>query len=107
MKVLNAEETIRFFRSYGVKDEESVKAWVEENNKNADPNSKNQPVDEWDLYDYNTQCYVKGTAYEPGIDDKTKIERLIEENALLKKEIEELRAEKYRLEKLLGINDWF
>lgn len=54
MKVLNAEETIRFFRSYGVKDEESVKAWVEENNKNADPNSKNQPVDEWDLYDYNT-----------------------------------------------------
>lgn len=54
MKVLNAEETIRFFRSYGVKDEESVKAWVEENNKNADPNSKSQPVDEWDLYDYNT-----------------------------------------------------
>lgn len=107
MKVLNVEEAIRFFRSYGVKDEKTIKEWVEENNKKADPARESQPIDEWDLHDFNDWCSVKGTAYEPGIDDQTRITRLFEEITFLKKEIEELRAENYHLQKLLGINDWF
>ncbi|WP_088049438.1 hypothetical protein [Virgibacillus dakarensis] len=107
MSILNAEEAIRFFKSYGFRvDEGSVKEWVKENNKQANTTCKNRPIEEQDLYRYNDWCYVKGTAYEEGIDDKTKISRLLEEVSLLKKEVEYLRDEKHNLENLLGMNDW-
>jgi len=92
MSVLNAEEAIRFFKSYGFRvDEGSVKEWVEDNNKKANTTCESRPVDEDDLYRYNDWCFIKGTAYEEGIDDKTKIARLLEEVTQLKKEVEKLK----------------
>jgi hypothetical protein len=106
MSLLNTEEAIRFFNSYGFRvDEGSVKEWVEENNKRANSMGETRQIVEDDLYRYNDWCYVKGTAYEEGIDDKTKIKRLLEDVSLLKKEVESLKEQKRHLEDLLGMND--
>lgn len=108
MGILNIEEAIHFFKSYGFRvDEKSIKEWVNENNKKANSNGESRPIDEDDLYRYNDWCLTKGTAYEDGIDGITKIARLLKENFLLKKEIEKLKKEKLILEDLLGMNDWF
>ncbi len=107
MNVLNAEEAIHFFKSYGLRvDETLVIQWVKENNEKAVRPFENRPIVEEDLYIYNDWCRVKGTAFEEGIDDTTKIIRLLEENLLLKKEVEKLKAEKQRLEDSFGLNDW-
>ncbi|WBX79472.1 hypothetical protein PD280_17480 [Virgibacillus salarius] len=45
----------------------------------------------------------EGTAFEEGIDDQTKIERLLEEITDLKKQIVKLQEEKAELEDQLGI----
>ena len=106
MSILNAEEAICFFKSYGLKvDAKSVKEWVEEDNKRANSTCESHQIVETDLYRFNDWCLVKGTAYEEGIDDKTKIARLLEEISLLKKEVESLKDEKRHLENQLEIND--
>jgi hypothetical protein len=46
---------------------------------------------------------LKGTAYEEGIDDQTKIAHLTEERDELKRKIETLEMEKRVLEELVGI----
>ncbi len=107
MSLINAEEAIRFFYSYGLRvDQNSVKEWVKETNKKAHKTVEIRTVVEDDLLRYNDWCLIKGTAYEQGIDDTTKIARLLEENDLLKKEVEKLKNENQRLEDLLGFNDW-
>lgn len=45
----------------------------------------------------------EGTAFEEGIDDQIKIERLLEEITDLKKQIVKLHGEKAELEDQLGI----
>ncbi|MBC2724325.1 MAG: hypothetical protein HGJ97_16940 [Desulfosporosinus sp.] len=107
MRVLNAEEAIRFFKTYGFRvDEASVREWVKENNKKANTACESCPIDEEDLHSYDYWRFEKGTAYEDGIDDKTKIARLLNEVSKLKKEVEQLKDEKQHLENLLGLNDW-
>jgi hypothetical protein len=107
MSVLNVEEVIKFFKSYGFRvDEESVREWVKDNNKKANRTGESRPIIEDDLLRYNHWCIVKGTAYEDGIDDNTKITRLLEEVELLRKEVQHLKNEKYDLESLLGKNNW-
>ena len=103
MGILNVEETIRFFKSYGYRvDEDSVKEWVKENNMKVSKSCKKCQVVEEDIYRYNDWLMAKGTPYEEGIDDKTKIARLEEEVAMLKKEVEQLKNEKSILEDQLG-----
>ncbi|ESU34270.1 hypothetical protein G3A_02030 [Bacillus sp. 17376] len=104
MSVIDAEEAIRFFKTYGIKfDEESVKEWAEDYNKSADIACESRQIEERDLYTYNHWCVLKGTAYEDGIDDKTKIARLLEEIAELKQKNSELNQEIQILESKLGI----
>jgi hypothetical protein len=105
MSVINAEEAIRFFKTYAFRlDEVSVKEWAEEYNKNADTPCESRPIEEKDLYTYNLWSVLKGTAYEDGIDDKTKIVRLLEEIAELKQKNSELHKEIQILELKLGIS---
>jgi hypothetical protein len=107
MSVLNPEEAVRFFKSHGfIVDEESVKEWVKYSTRKVNTNGESHPINEEDLYRFNDWYVVKGTAYEEGIDDKMKIARLLEEVALLKKEVGNLKNEKLHLENLLGMNNW-
>lgn len=72
MSVLALTKTTKFFRSYGVKcDDKLVEEWL-----NTTPTTKDYQVSEDDLYNFNKWCKWKGTAYEEGIDDQTKIARL-------------------------------
>lgn len=50
MGILNVEETIRFFKSYGYRvDEDSVKEWVKENNMKVSKSCKKCQVVEEDI----------------------------------------------------------
>lgn len=61
MSLLNTEEAIRFFNSYGFRvDEGSVKEWVEENNKRANSMGETRQIVEDDLYRYNIGVTLKG-----------------------------------------------
>jgi hypothetical protein len=101
MSVLALTETIKFFRSYGVKcDKKVVEEWLQSTLITKDGSNR---VCEEDLYEFNEWCRWKGTAYEKGIDDQTKIARLLEEINGLKGEISALEKEKEDLEKQLGV----
>lgn len=101
MSVLALTETMKFFLSYGIKcEEELVEEWI---NTSSTTKDLNYQVCEDDLYDFNEWCRCKGTAYEEGIDDQTKIARLLEEVDELKDEITLLKKQKERLEDKQGI----
>lgn len=100
MSVLTLGHTTKFFRSYGIKcDDQLVEEWL----KTIPTEDLSNQVSEDDLYDFNEWCRWKGTAYEEGIDDQTKIARLLEEINELKSEISLLKQEKENLEVKLGI----
>lgn len=107
MKVIKAEEAIRFFRTYGFRvDEEQVKEWVTESNKIANEAGAcdhGAPITEEDLHQFNEYWMLKRTAYEEGIDDKTKIVRLLDEVAELGRKISKLETENDKLKLDLGI----
>lgn len=101
MSVLNAEAVIQFFKTYAFRvDEDLVREWVAENNRNTSFTCGTRQVAEADLYRFNDWCFAKGTAYEEGIDDKTKIARLLEEVSALKKEIKSLKDERFSSKEL-------
>ncbi|WP_026562902.1 hypothetical protein [Bacillus sp. J37] len=92
MSELALTKTIKFFRSYGLKCEEKlVEEWLKATSTTKDSSHQ---VGEDDLYEFNEWCRMKGTAYEEGIDDQTKIARLLEEMNGLKSEIAVLKKKK-------------
>ena len=97
---------IKFLRSYGVKGEDNDKFVEEWLNSNPARKELGEDFCEDDLYDFNDWCKWKGTAYEKGIDDQTKMERLLEEISELKNEINALRGENNELEARLRINSF-
>ncbi|MBZ9536690.1 hypothetical protein KGR20_21240 [Cytobacillus oceanisediminis] len=101
MSELALIQTIKFFRSYGLKcEEELVEEWL---NAISTTKDSSYQVCEDDLYEFNDCCRLKGTAYEEGIDDQTKIARLLEEVNGLKSEIAVLKKDKELLEDRLGV----
>lgn len=56
-----------------------------------------------DILDFIDDLSKIGTAYEKGIDNNTKIERLEKEIEKLHQEVDNLRSEKLKLELELGI----
>ncbi|NMD72872.1 hypothetical protein HHO41_21900 [Bacillus sp. DNRA2] len=104
MSVLRMNEVTRFLKVMGTRfDEESVQEWLNECNKAANDKYNSRGMTEDDLYDFNEWLRCKGTAYENGIDDKTKISRLLDEISNLKQEIETLISEKRILKEIIGI----
>ena len=94
-------EATKFFRSYGVKcEEELVEEWL---NSSCGDKETQRGFCEDDLYDFNEWCRWKGTAHEVGIDEQTKVARLLEEIADLKKEITALQRDKQDLLNRTGI----
>lgn len=102
--MITVKDATRFFRSHEVKcDENLVAEWMEKSPVGRSLRDLNNEIDEWDMYSFCDWWRVHGTAYEEGIDDKTKIARLLEEIADLKKENEELRMENLELISKLDI----
>ncbi len=102
MNALAVNKIFLFFHSYGLKYErELIEEWI--NNDLRKGTDASHQISEDYIYWFNDWLRWKGTAYEAGIDDQTKINRLHEEICALKKEIENLQREKEALEEQLGI----
>lgn len=98
MRIYTAEEATKFFRSYQVKCEEhEVEEWI----KKTPTMERNKELDEWDMYAFSNWMECLGTAWEPGIDDPTKIERLMERIKELNEENNALKGEIFILESRL------
>lgn len=101
MASFTAKEATQFFRTYELKcDEELVQEWLNQTNNKYHNTSVTEEL-VWAFTDWWKQ---QGTACEDGIDDKTKIERLIIEIQRLEEENSKLREEKVFLEMELGIS---
>lgn len=85
-----------------------VSSWIEQGFIKAYRNGSNQDIviDRLDLEDFVEDSYWEGTAFEKGIDDQTKIERLIDEVRELKIENARLRKENSEYALKLGIEDF-
>lgn len=100
IRSFTAKEATKFFHSYELKcDENVVQEWM---NKKGTSQIGSQ-VSEDDVWEFTEWWLRKGTAYEEGIDNETKIDRLLEEIMELKEEISSLKKEKIDLEIQLGV----
>lgn len=89
MGQFSVSEATKFFRTYGLKcNEELVQEWLD------NTESISSQVCEDDFYHFNDWYRWKGTAYEEGIDDQTKIARLVNEIKELRSEIALLKKQR-------------
>jgi predicted RNase H-like nuclease (RuvC/YqgF family) len=104
MKTFNLKEVTMLLHSYGFKcDTEMVSRWINKGDLKSMKNGGAYEVLEEEVYRFINAYRWEGTAFEEGIDDQTKIERLLEEITDLKKQIVKLQEEKAELEDQLGI----
>lgn len=104
MTKLTIQEATFLMHSYGIKcDIAKVEQWVTEGRLKGILRSGIYMIEEDEVYNLLEAFRWEGTAYEKGIDDKTKISRLLEEIADLKKQVSELLEENAKLENQLGI----
>ena len=83
-----------------------VTEWVEQGLIKSSGNGKNRMISLLDLEDFVEESRWIGTAFERGIDDQTKIKRLLDELFKLKAENERLQKENYEFALKLGIEDF-
>lgn len=96
--MITVKEATLFLRSHQVEcDEQLVGEWMDKNPVGRALRDSKDEINEWDMYAFSSWWRVHGTAYEAGIDDQTKITRLLEEVAYLKKKNEELQEENFKL----------
>lgn len=107
---MSIEEAASFLRSeYGMeyKDEsvtsKKVAEWVEQGLIKATGDRNHIAIKLEDLEEFVEDCQWEGTPYEKGIDDQTKIERLLEEVMELKRENIRLQEENAEYALKLGI----
>lgn len=83
-----------------------VAEWVEQGLIKATGTKNHQAIERKDLEEFVENSRWEGTAYEKGIDDQTKIERLLEEVMELKRENNRLYKENTDYALKLGIGDF-
>lgn len=83
-----------------------VAEWVEQGLIKATGTKNRIAIERKDLEEFVYNCQWEGTAYEKGIDDQTKIERLLEEVMELKRENKRLQNENAEYALKLGIGDF-
>ena len=104
MTVLNEQEATSLLHSFGIKcDKAMVKQWLIEGRIKGIENNGSYLVDENEVHNFLETYMGKGTPFEKGIDNETKIKRLLEEIADYKKRIKELEQENFKLMDQLGI----
>lgn len=104
MIILTLIEATSLLHSYGIKcDQKMVKQWIESGLIKGQESKFNYSIEDEAIYDFLHSYQWEGTAYEIGIDDKTKIKRLLIEIEGLKAQVSKLTSEKEKLEDQLGI----
>jgi predicted ribosome quality control (RQC) complex YloA/Tae2 family protein len=104
VSTLPVKQVVKFFRSYGLKYEtELVEEWMSTDPFLPKAESVSHQISEEYMHRFNDWLRWKGTAYEVGIDNETKINRLLEEINSLREQVERLQREKAELEDQSGI----
>ncbi|MGD6805314.1 hypothetical protein ACQCVK_22465 [Rossellomorea vietnamensis] len=94
MNLLTLEESTSLLHSYGIKCNKAiVSKWISEGKIKRITESEEILVSDEEIEDFLHWYQWEGTAYEPGIDDQTKIARLWEEVKELRLENNRLRSE--------------
>lgn len=102
MTIQKAVEVLLEHRwDYGVQE---VEMWIKQGKVKATKTKEGIIIDINDIWNFLDDLRLIGTAYEKGIGDKTKIERLEKEISDLKARIDALSDEKIMLEFELGIS---
>lgn len=83
-----------------------LQKWVEQGLIKPSGNGQNRKISLLDLEDFVEESRLKGTAFERGIDDQTKVQRLLDELFKLKAENERLQQENYEYALKLEIGDF-
>jgi hypothetical protein len=101
-QLLTIQEATSILQSCGIECHyHDVKRWAVEGEIKAEHSNRVYNIDQNDLYEF-LEFLWKGTSYEIGIDDETKINRLIQENKDFKKRIVLLEKENKKLKQKLS-----
>jgi len=104
MTSLTIKEATSLIHSYGLKcNSDDVLEWLKDGTIKSIVTNGVYLVSEDEVHNFLHRYRWQGTAYEEGISDKVKIERLLEEIVDLKKQIKQLKEEKEELEDQLGV----
>ena len=100
-ELLTIREVTSILQSCGIECHfHEVKKWVIEGKIKAKHENRVYKIDQNDVYEF-LELLWKGTSYEIGINDQTKINRLIQENNDNKKRIVQLEKENKKLRQKL------
>ncbi|MFY3791284.1 hypothetical protein ACOQFO_06245 [Ureibacillus sp. MALMAid1270] len=95
MVVLDEKEATLLMHSYGMKcDVQLVMQWLKEGRLSGIEVGGRYTIEEKAVYNFLEDYRWEGTAYEQGIDDQTKISRLLEEVEDFRQRVMELEKEK-------------
>ncbi|WP_059173345.1 hypothetical protein [Bacillus sp. FJAT-27445] len=101
-ELLTIREATAILQSCGIECHwHEVKKWAVEGKIKAKHEDKVYKINKNDVYEF-LELLWKGSSYEIGIDDKTKISRLINENKDIRKRIVQLEKENEKLRQKLA-----
>ena len=104
MVILNEKEATLLMHSYGIKcDVQLVIQWLKEGRLSGIEVGDRYTIEERAVYNFLEEYRWEGTAYEQGVDDQTKISRLLEEVEDFRQQVKELEREKLELEEQLQV----
>lgn len=107
MSNLNVKEATLLMHSYGIKcDRHLVEQWLIEGKLKGTESEGNYTVEEEEVYEFLEAYQWEGTAYEEGLDDKTKITRLLEDISEFRQRIKELENENRELKEKLPSSEF-
>lgn len=103
MKILNINEIKEIILDLGLTcDHQKVESWLSDGSIKSIQDGNVYEIIEQDIEDFVFNSLWNGSPYERGIDNETKIDRLLEEIASLKAKVSKLQDEKHELELELG-----
>lgn len=104
MTILTEQKATFLMHSYGIKcDREKVKQWLCEGKLKGILNNGIYTIKEDEVYNFLESYRWEGTIYEDGIDNQTRIDRLLGEIAGLNQHISKLQKENRELKEQLNI----
>jgi polyhydroxyalkanoate synthesis regulator phasin len=99
MTKLTLQEATSHMHSYGMKcDKDLVEEWVKKGKIRGTEVNGSTYIEEDGVHEFLHHYQWKGTAYEKGINDETKVNRLLDEIDELRQKIEQLQNEKKELQ---------
>jgi hypothetical protein len=107
MSILNVEEIMILLRACGRRcNKHTVEQWLMHGKLKGTESEGSYTVEEEEVYKFLNSYKWEGTAYEKGLDDKTKVSRLLEDLSYFRQKIKELENENRELKEKLSLSEF-